>query len=115
MLCAVTNSLSQFTQFPAVLHQCHPDSTLGEQNSDQSLHLRIETDSHNQRLRAIEVLAALLPRQQAVRGGIINSSLRLAVGGLVQWFSLVGCSALRDTQKVVRWFPIYLDLVEAEL
>lgn len=35
--------------FQLVLHQCHPDLTLGEQNSDQSLHLRMETDSHNQR------------------------------------------------------------------
>lgn len=34
---------------PAGLQQCHPDSTLGEQKSDQSHHLKIKTDSHNQR------------------------------------------------------------------
>lgn len=105
-----TDSRSQLGPFPAVLHQCHPDSTIGEQNSDQSLHLRMETDSHNQRHKNYRGTCCTVTTAtghaggggwEGGWGGIIISSLRLAVGGLVQWFSLVGCSALWETQKAV--------------
>lgn len=47
-------------------------------------------------------------------GGIIIGSPRLAVGGLVHWFSSVGCSAVRVTQNEVSWFSVYLDLEGAK-
>lgn len=43
---------SAWVQVISVLHQCHPDSTLGEQSSNQFHHLRMEMDSHNQRYKS---------------------------------------------------------------
>uniref|UniRef100_A0A3Q3II45 Uncharacterized protein n=1 Tax=Monopterus albus TaxID=43700 RepID=A0A3Q3II45_MONAL len=45
---------------------------------DQSYHLRMETDITRE-IRAVEVLAALLPRQQAMMGGHNH------------WLSEIGC------------------------
>lgn len=97
---------------PAGLQQCHPDSTLGEQKSDQSHHLKIKTDSHNQRHKSYRGTCCTVTTATGHGGGgVIIGSLRLAVGGVVQRFSLVGCSVLWE--KVVCWFSVYLDLMEA--
>lgn len=72
-------SQPQFRPFPAVLHQCHPDSTLGEQNSDQSCHLRMETDSHNQ-------------RHKSYRGTCRTVTTATGhAGGHHHWLSEIGC------------------------
>lgn len=69
---------------------------IGEQNSDQSLHLKMETDNHNHRYKSYRGTRCSVTMATLGGGGvgIIISSLRLAVGAMVQWFSSVGCSAL---------------------
>lgn len=68
-----------FRPLPAVLHQCHSDSTLGEQNSDQSFHLRMETDSHNQ-------------RHKSYRGSCCTVTTATdRAGGHHRWLSEIGC------------------------
>lgn len=89
---------------PNVLHQCHPIQRSVSRIVINPATWEWKQTAITRDIRTIEVLAALLPRQQAMRGGMIVSSLRLAVGGVVQRFSSVGCSALWEIQKVVCWF-----------